>query len=577
MVEKSFLKIQGSFLVKIRDNTFNGIIEENAVEHIEIFLKVVKPLKIKRARHDRFRLSVFPISLAGDASEWFKKDCIGSVTTWDDLVEKTYEEHEYELNNNMKRDLEEPWSDNGVPYQLNYGANDVGDTQDSQEHKKEHHDPSICRVRRFEMMKYSFDADDKREEEAGSMEWSLSGNALKTFGRSITCLARIGNELTLQASPQQLALHALNSSRSAYQSITLKPAFFDTYTITGAQVQCSVLLKAVCSVLRTPLTSINHLTVILTDPDASKVQWTLDCYNGMKKSYWITCNVEADSTLQEITVIATDPTLLPPDAAADKVGGKAVELRSYIDPTKENDSSLHTQLWIDPCEEFVQYTHTGDPVDVTFGVKELKAFLSFCEGCEVDIHLYFEKAGEPILMAPKFGLEDVSVSNFDATLVLATMLVSQLHDRTTSTEPIHAAHGTEDQVQERPKGNVSQHPSDHTRIWSELSASAAKSATGTSGRARRERDLNTNEHVDIQRISTINISNAGEERRKFQNNTHQPMQTEHVEEPQDGAEINAQGVVSQRHHSNWVDADEDDDEGGDSEPFVQATPPYCEE
>jgi hypothetical protein len=40
--------------------------------------------------------------------------------------------------------------------------------------------------------------------------------------------------------------------------------------------------------------------------------------------------------------------------------------------TVENDSSLHTQLWIDPTEEFLQYTHTGDPVDVTFGVKELK-------------------------------------------------------------------------------------------------------------------------------------------------------------------------------------------------------------
>jgi cell cycle checkpoint control protein RAD9A len=79
-----------------------------------------------------------------------------------------------------------------------------------------------------------------------------------------------------------------------------------------------------------------------------------------------------------------------------EIGGKAVELRSYIDPTKganswffafltisnriscfkfstaDNDSSLHTQLWIDPAEEFVQYTHSGDPVDVTFGVKELK-------------------------------------------------------------------------------------------------------------------------------------------------------------------------------------------------------------
>ncbi|XP_024981707.1 DNA repair protein rad9 isoform X2 [Cynara cardunculus var. scolymus] len=428
------------------------------------------------------------------------------------------------------------------------------------------------------------------------MELSLSGNALKTFARSITCLARIGNEVTLQASPSQLALHTLNSSRSAYQSITLKPSFFDVYTVAGSQVQCSVLLKAICSVLRTSLTSIDHMTVLLHDPDASKVQWTLDCNNGMKKSYWITCNVEPDvqhlsldrrrlpssfvvrprdlnrllanfqSTLQEITVIATETTALPSDAA-NEVGGKAVELRSYIDPSKENDSSLHTQLWIDPCEEFVQYTHSGDPVDVTFGVKELKAFLSFCEGCEVDIHLYFEKAGEPILMAPKFGLEDASVSNFDATLVLATMLVSQLHDRRTSTElnAAPATRGTEDQPQERPKGNDSEHP-DHTRIWSELSASATKSATGPP--QERERDLNTNGYGDIQRISTMHISKAREDGRNLATNT------EHVEEAQ---EMDGPGTVSQRHLSNWVDADEDDEEGEDSEPYVQATPPYCEE
>lgn len=83
----------------------------------------------------------------------------------------------------------------------------------------------------------------------------------------------------------------------------------------------------------------------------------------MRKAYWITCNVEPDiqqlsldrrrlpnsfvvrprdlnrlltnfqATLQEITVIATDATSLPGDAAPE-IGGKAVELRSYIDPTK---------------------------------------------------------------------------------------------------------------------------------------------------------------------------------------------------------------------------------------------------
>lgn len=36
------------------------------------------------------------------------------------------------------------------------------------------------------------------------------------------------------------------------------------------------------------------------------------------------------------------------------------------------DTRLHTQLWIDPVEEFEEYVHTGDPVDVTLGLKELK-------------------------------------------------------------------------------------------------------------------------------------------------------------------------------------------------------------
>lgn len=103
------------------------------------------------------------------------------------------------------------------------------------------------------------------------------------------------------------------------------------------------------------------------------------------------------TTLQEITIIATEPNALPPDAESE-IGGKAVEFRSYMDPTKgrlgyylvhhlfelylsgfrfsftDNDSSLHTQLWIDPTEEFVQYTHSGDPVDITFGMKELKVY-----------------------------------------------------------------------------------------------------------------------------------------------------------------------------------------------------------
>ncbi|GJY03769.1 hypothetical protein Tco_0369709 [Tanacetum coccineum] len=55
----------------------------------------------------------------------------------------------------------DPYLDINHIFGRNYGANNAGNTQDSQEQKKEHHDLSICQVRRFKMMKYSFDVDDE--------------------------------------------------------------------------------------------------------------------------------------------------------------------------------------------------------------------------------------------------------------------------------------------------------------------------------------------------------------------------------------------------------------------------------
>ncbi|KAI4372281.1 hypothetical protein MLD38_010530 [Melastoma candidum] len=424
------------------------------------------------------------------------------------------------------------------------------------------------------------------------MEFSLSGNALKTFSRAITCLSRVANDLAVRASPSQLAFHTINSSRSAYQLITFKQDLFDSFSVSGSQVQFSLLLKAACSVLRTPISNIDSLTVQLPDPDASKVKWILNCLNGIRKTYWITCNVDPEiqhlsldrrkypsdlvvrprdltrllsnfqSSLQEITVIATERSCSPADTE-NEYGGKAVEFRSYLDPTKENDSLLHTQLWIDPAEEFVLYNHKGNPVDITFGVKELKAFLAFCEGGEVDMHLYFDKAGEPILMAPKFGIDDGTTANFDATLVLATMLVSQLHN---DSGPHPAAVNIPGQSeaaeisggqQEKSRGSVPHNQSNHTKIWSDLSGSAARNGTDSDERRVPEkRNQEVHEQREIERISSIQISRPSS-----------TVRNELLDGP------------SQCHPSNWVNADEsgdDENEDDDGELYVQPTPPYLD-
>ncbi|GJV93511.1 hypothetical protein Tco_1541324 [Tanacetum coccineum] len=202
MVEKSIVEIQGTFLVKVRDNAFNGITGEDAYKHIDKFLEVVGPIKIKGLTHDRFRLSVYPISLTGPQVNNINGFCnggelpgmvrVGCMTYFRD--QKWYDEladgklKEETLAHKAK--VKGSWGDTtlGVMkfcawlkisfenfHELNYDVGKtgrmlveelyVGDTQENQGHD-EHKDnptpePSICKIRRFKMMKYSFNDDEE--------------------------------------------------------------------------------------------------------------------------------------------------------------------------------------------------------------------------------------------------------------------------------------------------------------------------------------------------------------------------------------------------------------------------------
>ncbi|GJY78771.1 hypothetical protein Tco_0484572 [Tanacetum coccineum] len=79
----------------------------------------------------------------GDATPGVMKFCAWLKSSFENF---------HELDHDVLVKLEECW---------NYGADNAGYTQDNQQLKKEHLDPSTCRVRRFEMIKYSFDADDE--------------------------------------------------------------------------------------------------------------------------------------------------------------------------------------------------------------------------------------------------------------------------------------------------------------------------------------------------------------------------------------------------------------------------------
>jgi hypothetical protein len=60
---------------------------------------------------------------------------------------------------------------------------------------------------------------------------SISKNDFAAFTRALTCLSKYGDEVTICASPDGLALTATNSSLSAYCRVTYGGQYFTHYTI----------------------------------------------------------------------------------------------------------------------------------------------------------------------------------------------------------------------------------------------------------------------------------------------------------------------------------------------------------
>ncbi|GKD65738.1 hypothetical protein Tco_1307846, partial [Tanacetum coccineum] len=87
---KRSYELKGKFLDDLRDNAFCGTNREDVMEHIEYFLKIVDPINLPNVNYERLRLSVFPISLVGNARKWFD-EFKGSITSWVDLTEKNLE------------------------------------------------------------------------------------------------------------------------------------------------------------------------------------------------------------------------------------------------------------------------------------------------------------------------------------------------------------------------------------------------------------------------------------------------------------------------------------------------------
>ncbi|GKE16466.1 hypothetical protein Tco_1424043 [Tanacetum coccineum] len=64
---KNAYELKGKFLDDLHNNAFSGTNRKDVVEHIEYYPKSIDTIKLTNVDHDKLRILVFPISLAGGA------------------------------------------------------------------------------------------------------------------------------------------------------------------------------------------------------------------------------------------------------------------------------------------------------------------------------------------------------------------------------------------------------------------------------------------------------------------------------------------------------------------------------
>ncbi|GJS81896.1 hypothetical protein Tco_0748437 [Tanacetum coccineum] len=156
---KRSYELKGKFLDDLRDNAFSRTNGEDAVEYIEYFLKIVDLINLPNVNYERLRLSVFPISLVENASKWFD-EFKGSITSWVDLTESFFGKY-YPPSRTGRITVTKAIRDpSNSTFENNFLDNEEHENKDKHGLFDNQKWPD-SKIRRFEMIKYSFGKDEE--------------------------------------------------------------------------------------------------------------------------------------------------------------------------------------------------------------------------------------------------------------------------------------------------------------------------------------------------------------------------------------------------------------------------------
>ena len=86
-IEANNLELKPALITMVQQHQFPGHPSKDANEHLGRFMRMENTMKLNGVRLDVIKLQLFPFSLRDVAATWFNSLPVGSMNTWEELVE----------------------------------------------------------------------------------------------------------------------------------------------------------------------------------------------------------------------------------------------------------------------------------------------------------------------------------------------------------------------------------------------------------------------------------------------------------------------------------------------------------
>ena len=86
-IEANNFELKPALITMVQQHQFTGHPSKDPNEHMERFMRMANTIKLNRVRPEVIKLQLFPFSLRYVVATWFDSLPMGSVNTWEELVE----------------------------------------------------------------------------------------------------------------------------------------------------------------------------------------------------------------------------------------------------------------------------------------------------------------------------------------------------------------------------------------------------------------------------------------------------------------------------------------------------------